>query len=268
MAPLETQHIQQDIVTNCAGAVGWITLNRPSHINAINDAMRTGIPAALEMFERDPAIKVIVLHGAGPRGFCAGADIKEARKPQSQVDTRRGMIPHMWIETLDRISKPVIAAIHGICLGGGLELALGCDIRIAAPDAKFGLPEVRLGLIPGGGGTQRLPRMIGLGRALDLLLTGDRIDAAEARHIGLVTRLTESAASLDAEAQALAERLCEFPPAALAYVKEAARVGSELDLAAGMRLEKDLFTLLLSTNDRLEAAAAFKEKRAPRFTGN
>jgi enoyl-CoA hydratase/carnithine racemase len=168
---------------------------------------------------------------------------------------------------LERFSKPVIAAIHGFCLGGGLELALACDIRIAAAGSVFGLPEVNLGLIPGGGGTQRLPRIVGLGRAPDLLLTADRIDAQEALRIGLVSRLVPEGADLLAQARQVAQRIAAKPPAAAAAVKEAARVGSTLDLAAGMRLEKDLFALLLATEDKLEAAAAFREKRAPLFTG-
>jgi enoyl-CoA hydratase/carnithine racemase len=172
-----------------------------------------------------------------------------------------------WIEILDRVRKPVIAAIHGYCLGGGLEISMACDIRVAAPNAVFGLPETGLGLIPGGGGTQRLPRIVGLGRALDLLLTGDRIDAAEALRIGLVSRLAVSNEGLIDEVQALAERIAAKPANATAYAKEAARDGLELDLRAGLKLEKDLFVLLMSTGDRKEAAAAFKEKRPPVFTG-
>ena len=161
----------------------------------------------------------------------------------------------------------MFAAIHGYCLGGGLEISLACDMRVASPNAVFGLPETGLGLIPGGGGTQRLPRIIGLGRALDLLLTGDRIDAVEAHRIGLVSRLSASNDSLLDEVQILAERIASKPAAASAYVKEAARDGLELDLRAGLKLEKDLFVLLMSTEDRREAAAAFKEKRQPAFTG-
>lgn len=161
----------------------------------------------------------------------------------------------------------MIAALHGYCLGGGLELALACDIRIAAPGAQFGLPETGLGLIPGGGGTQRLPRVIGLGRAMDLLLSGDRIDAQEALRIGLVSRLVADRDALLGEARALAGRIAARPPTATAYAKEAARNGIEMDLQAGLTLEKTLFSLLMSTSDRAEAALAFKEKRAPRFTG-
>jgi enoyl-CoA hydratase/carnithine racemase len=246
--------------------VGWIILNRPGQINAINLALRRETQQALDLLDKDPDIGAIVIRGMGERGFCAGADIKSQADASSLPALRDGMTPG-WIETLDKVRKPVIAAIHGYCLGGGLEISMACDIRIAAPNAVFGLPETGLGLIPGGGGTQRLPRIVGLGRALDLLLTGDRIDAAEAHRIGLVSRLSTSNESLIEEVQALAERIAAKPATATAYAKEAARDGLELTLEAGLKLEKDLFVLLMSTEDRKEAAAAFKEKRPPVFRG-
>lgn len=246
--------------------VGWIILNRPGQINAINQALREETRRALEALDNDPQVGAIVIRGMGGRGFCAGADIKSQADSSSLPAVRNGLTPG-WIEAFDKVRKPVIAAIHGFCLGGGLEIAMACDIRIAAPSAVFGLPETGLGLIPGGGGTQRLPRIIGLGRALDYLLTGDRFDAVEAHRIGLVSRLTASDESLIDEVQAIADRIASKPAAASAYVKEAARDGLELHLAAGLKLEKDLFVLLMSTDDRKEAAAAFKEKRPPVFTG-
>ena len=169
------------------GKIGWIVLTRPMQINAINDDIRRGVPEALRMLDADPVVRVIVVRGDGPRGFCAGADIKEQRGPETTVEVRRRMEGARWIEAFDAAQKPVIAAIHGYCMGGGMELALGCDIRFAASDAIFSLPETALGLIPGGGGTQRLPRLVGAGRAMDLLLSGDRLTAAEAKDIGLVT---------------------------------------------------------------------------------
>src|SRR5690606_2665623 len=246
--------------------VGWIILNRPGQINAINPALRREAAEALVRLDADPDVGAIIIRGAGERGFCAGADIKSQNDAASLPALRADMSPG-WIEILDQVRKPVIAAIHGYCLGGGLEIAMACDIRMAAPNAIFGLPETSLGLIPGGGGTQRLPRLIGLGRALDLLLSGDRIGATEAFRIGLVSRLSASNDSLIDEAQALAERIAARPAAASAYAKEAARDGLEMDLRAGLKLEKDLFVLLMSTEDRREAAAAFKEKRLPAFTG-
>lgn len=258
--------IERTVQIERINRVGWVVLDRPNQINAINPALRADVTQALERLDQDPDVRVIVLRGSGDRGFCAGADIKFQSDASSLPALRDGMTPG-WIEVLDRIRKPVVAAIHGFCLGGGVEIAMACDIRIAAPNAVFGLPETGLGLIPGGGGTQRLPRIVGLGRALDLLLTGDRIDATEALRIGLVSRLSASPESLIEEVQAVAERIASKPATASAYVKEAARDGLELDLRAGLKLEKDLFVLLMSTEDRKEAAAAFKEKRPPAFTG-
>ncbi|MGF7162840.1 enoyl-CoA hydratase/carnithine racemase [Rhodoligotrophos appendicifer] len=258
---------QPALLVETRGAVAVITLNRPDSINAINDAIRNGLPAALRQADEDPDIRVILIHGAGPRGFCAGADIKEKRDAETPVAARRRLTRDPWIQAFDRTTKPIIAAIHGACMGGGLEMALACDIRIAAPDAKFSLPETGLGLIPGAGGTQRLPRVIGLGPALDMLLTGDRIDAAEALRLGLVSRLVENVESLLPEALALALKIAARAPLATLYVKEATVKGAGMALADGMALEANLFSLLLSTQDKIEAARAFVEKRAPQFTG-
>ena len=249
------------------GSVGWIVLNRPGQINAINDDIRRGVPAALAELDADPSVRVIVIRGAGERGFCAGADIKERRAAESSVQVRRRMQKSRWIEALDRTEKPVIAAIHGYCMGGGMELALACDVRFAAPDAVFALPETGLGLIPGGGGTQRLGSVVGPGRALDLLLTGDRMDAQRALTIGLVTRVAESPESLNDEVTALAERIAVKPPTATLFVKQAARAATQLDLKSGLDLELDLFAMLVPMHDVKEAALAFRDKRAPCFTG-
>lgn len=249
------------------GAVGWIVLNRPEQINAINDDIRRGVPAALAELDADPQVRVIVIRGEGARGFCAGADIKERRGPETSVQVRRRMQRMRWIEALDRTEKPVIAAIHGYCMGGGMELALACDLRFAAPDAVFALPETGLGLIPGGGGTQRLAGAVGPGRALDLLLTGDRIDTQRALSMGLVTRVASAPETLIEEVVALAQRIASKPPTATLFVKQAARAATQLDLKSGLDLELDLFALLVPMHDVQEAALAFKEKRAPHFTG-
>lgn len=247
--------------------VAVVTLNRPAVGNAFNDAIRQQLPELLEQLDRDPHCAAILINGAGERGFCVGADIKEQRIIGNSVQERRRLQDNAWIDRVARVTKPVIAAIHGYCLGGGLELALACDIRIAARGSVFGLPETGLGLIPGGGGTQRLPRVIGLGRALDLMLTGDHIDADQALVMGLVSRLTQDQDSLRVDAQALATRIAARPPTASAYAKEAAKTGIEMELQAGLTLEKTLFSLLMSTADRAEAALAFKEKRQARFSG-
>lgn len=253
------------IRTEVDGAIGWIVLNRPDQINAISDEIRTGFPAALQALDDDPSIRVIVVRGAGDRGFCVGADIKEQRPPETAVEVRRRMDGARWIEALDRVNKPVIAAIHGYCMGGGLELALACDIRFAAPDAVFALPELGLGLIPGGGGTQRIARVLGLGRALDFVLTGDRVTAPVAREMGLVTRLSRTSEGLWDEVRELASRLADKSAMALSSARHLIRGSMEVPLARGLDRELDLFALLAVTEDRIEAARAFREKRKPRF---
>ncbi|MBU3738778.1 MAG: enoyl-CoA hydratase/isomerase family protein [Rhodoferax sp.] len=249
------------------GAVALVTLNRPEVGNAINDAIRTGLPQALEALDQDPDCAVVVMAGAGAKGFCVGADIKESRTVGHPVQERQRLLGNPWIDRVARLRKPVIAAIDGFCLGGGLELALACDIRMATARAQFALPETGLGLIPGGGGTQRLARVIGLGRALDLILSGERIDAVQASQMGLVTRVVGEPGDLLASALSLAERIAQRPPTASAFAKEATRQGLEMTLEDGLRLEKSLFSMLMTTADRAEAARAFREKRPPRFSG-
>ena len=205
----------------------------------------------------------------GQKGFNGVAIL--SKLPLS--DVRRGLPGDAgdeqarWIEALDRIEKPIIAALHGYCMGGGMELALACDIRFAAPEAIFALPETGLGLIPGGGGTQRLARVIGPGRAMDALLTGERYTAEQARDIGLVTRIASSAETLLQEVAEFATRIAVKPPLATLYVKRAARAALDLDLKKGLDLELDLFAMLAPTSDVKEAAQAFSEKREPRFSG-
>jgi enoyl-CoA hydratase/carnithine racemase len=246
------------------GSAAWITLNRPDVINAINEEIRQEVPRLLTVLDEDPAVRAIVIRGNGTRGFCVGADLKEVPSPER---LSRGAEP-TWIEAFGRVAKPVIASIHGYCLGGGLEIALACDIRIASLDAAFGLPEPAIGLIPGGGGTQRLPRLIGMGRALDLLLSAERIDALEAYRIGLVSRVAATAAELEQRTVQLADRIAALAPLAVRLVKQAARSDLDRDLAAGLQLERELFMRLMATHDRREAATAFTEKREPVFTGS
>jgi enoyl-CoA hydratase/carnithine racemase len=171
-----------------------------------------------------------------------------------------------WIAAFDQARKPILASIHGVCLGGGLEIAVACDIRITAEDARFGFPETALGVITGVGGSQRLPRLIGSGAAMDMILTGERISALRALDLGLVTRVVPRA-ELAAATEALAAQLAARPPMAMAFAKEAVRAAGDLPLREGLRLESDLSTLLMNTEDRLEAARAFRDKRVPRFTG-
>jgi enoyl-CoA hydratase/carnithine racemase len=258
--------MSETVLLEAADGVAWITLNRPEALNALNMAMREALPSAIRSAESDPAVRVMVLRGAGDRAFCAGADIKEFGEVPSPPDYRQSRVHESWIRAFDEARKPILASIHGHCLGGGLEIALACDIRIAAEDAVFGFPETGLGIMTGVGGSQRLPRVVGMGQALDMMLTGERIPASRAQAIGLVTRLVAREALPQATAE-LAARLAARPPLAMAFAKEAVRAATDLPLRDGLRLEVDLLTLLLNTEDRLEAARAFREKRPPRFTG-
>lgn len=243
----------------------WVVLNRPESINAINNAMRRELPGVLSALDEDPTVRVIALRGAGPRGFCAGADLKESDAGPGSSPPPLPAGQSTWIEAFDRIRKPLVAVVHGYCFGGGLEIALACDVRIANEDAAFALPETGLGLIPGGGGTQRLPRLVGLGAALSLMLTGERIDAREAFRIGLVTRLLPAGEGHRREGVHFVAALAERPPLALCAAKRAARDGLERSLQDGLRLEREHFARLLATEDRREAVAAFREKRPPIF---
>ena len=246
--------------------VATVTLDRPDVFNAMNEPMRRELTECFTRLAVDDDVRVIVITGAGERAFSAGADIREFVKPPVPVKFREERKRVDFRAVMDRCPQPIIAAIRGYALGGGLELALACDIRIAAEDAQLGLTEITLAIIPGGGGTQRLPRLVGRGKALEMILTGARIGGPEALRIGLVERVVPPGEVLPA-AQELARALAARAPVALRYAKEAVVKGLELPLAEGLRLENDLATLLRTTEDRLEGAKAFLEKRAPRFTG-
>lgn len=249
-----------------ADGVGVVTLNRPDVLNAMNDAMRRELTRCFEHLVTDDQVRAVVVTGGGERAFSAGADVREFVEPLVPVRFREQRRRLEFRQVMDRCPQPLIAAINGWALGGGLELALACDIRVASADARLGLTETALGIIPGGGGTQRLPRLVGRGKALELILTGTRIDAAEALRIGLVERVVPAGEALPA-ATALARDLAARAPLAVRYAKEAVVKGLELPLADGLRLENDLSTLLRTTEDRLEGARAFLEKRPPRWTG-
>ena len=249
-----------------ADAVATITLHRPDVHNAMNETMRRELTGCFDGLATDDAVKVIVVTGAGDRAFSAGADIREFVAPLVPVQFREQRRRLDFRQAMDRCWQPIVAAINGFALGGGLELALACDLRIAAASAQMGLTEINLAIIPGGGGTQRLPRLVGRGKALELILTGARIPADEALRIGLVERVVPTGQALKAAAE-LARTMAAKAPVALRYAKEAVVKGLELSLADGLRLEGDLSTLLRTTEDRLEGAKAFLEKRAPRWTG-
>jgi len=249
-----------------ADGIATITLNRPAVHNAMNERMREELTACFGELARAEDARVIIVTGTGERAFSAGADIREFVAPQVPVRFRDSRRRVDFRAAMDRCPQPIIAAIRGFALGGGLELALACDIRIAGEDSQLGLTEVNLAIIPGGGGTQRLPRLVGRGKALEMILTGARVDAREAFRIGLVERVVPATEVLSS-AQALARTLAEKAPVALRYAKEAVVKGLGVPLEDGLRLENDLATLLRTTDDRVEGAKAFLEKRKPRFTG-
>jgi enoyl-CoA hydratase len=249
-----------------ADGIATITLNRPAVHNAMNERMREELTACFGELARAEDARVIIVTGTGERAFSAGADIREFVAPQVPVRFRDSRRRVDFRAAMDRCPQPIIAAIRGFALGGGLELALACDIRIAGEDSQLGLTEVNLAIIPGGGGTQRLPRLVGRGKALEMILTGARVDAREALRIGLVERVVPATEVLSS-AQALARTLAEKAPVALRYAKEAVVKGLGVPLEDGLRLENDLATLLRTTDDRVEGAKAFLEKRKPRFTG-
>jgi enoyl-CoA hydratase len=256
----------QAITYAVAEHVATVTLSRPDVHNAMNEAMRRDLTRCFDAIAIDEDVKVVVVTGAGERAFSAGADIREFVEPLVPVRFREQRRRLDFRQAMDRCWQPIIAAVNGFALGGGLELALACDIRIAAAGATLGLTEINLAIIPGGGGTQRLPRLIGRGKALELILTGARVPADEALRIGLVERVVPGGEALKAATE-LARSMAAKAPVALRYAKEAVAKGLELPLADGLRLEGDLSTLLRTTEDRLEGARAFLEKRPPRWTG-
>ena len=245
--------------------VATVTLNRPHVHNAMNEAMRRELTQCFTGLATDDDVRVILVTGAGEKAFSAGADIREFVEPQVPTRFRESRRRVDFRQVMDRCPQPIIAAIRGYAFGGGLELALACDIRIASEDARLGLTEVDLAIIPGGGGTQRLPRLIGRGKALEMILTAARISAGEALRLGIVERVVPNA-ELMSSAMELARTLAGKAPVALRYAKEAVVKGLELPLADGLRLENDLSALLRTTDDRAEGARAFIEKRKPRWT--
>ena len=247
------------------GAVSLLTLNRPDKRNALNGALRCSLLGALDAAARDTAVRVIVLTGAGDKAFVAGADIGEF-EGRSAVDQYRVMKQPSIFDAIERSSKPVIAAINGFCLGGGMELALACDIRIASTSARFGQPEVNLGIIPGGGGTQRLPRVVGLGAATRMILTGDLVDAAEALRLGLVEEVVAPDALMP-RAIAIAETIASKSPVAVSAAREATRAALSLSLEEGLKLERALFQVCFASEDKVEGVRAFLDKRPPTFPG-
>ncbi|MFP4573316.1 MAG: enoyl-CoA hydratase/isomerase family protein [Desulfobacterales bacterium] len=247
--------------------VGIVTLNRPERLNALSFKLREELMSVFGEMEKDDEVKVVILTG-GQKAFSAGADIKERSKmqaPQPQIYFNQQKT-HSFFCMIENFEKPVIAAISGVAVGGGCELALVCDLRIASETARFGVPEVKIGVIPAAGGTQRLPRMIGITKAKELLYTGDFIDADEAYRLNLVNKVVSVDALMD-EAKNMAKKLVANPPLSVKFAKRAVNAGMQMDLASALDYEAHCAALLSVSEDRIEGFKAFTEKRKPQFKG-
>jgi enoyl-CoA hydratase len=255
----------QTILTEVDGKVATITLNRPEVLNALNDQLMDELGDALLKFDADDNIGCIIVTGS-EKAFAAGADIASMAKRSLQDVYRHNFISRNW-EHMQKVRKPVIAAVSGYALGGGCELAMMCDTIMAADNAKFAQPEIKLGIIPGAGGTQRLPRAVSKAKAMDLALTGRMMDAAEAEHAGLVSRIFPKADLLK-EVKAIAKDIADMPLLTTMMVKEAVNTAYETTLSQGIHFERRLFHACFGTNDQKEGMAAFMEKRPAKFTNS
>jgi len=248
------------------GAIAYVTLNRPKVLNALSKRTWEDLRAAFENARDDAAVRGVILTGAGDKAFIAGADISELTQLTAVEAEKSSSYGQEVLNLIENLGKPVIAAINGFALGGGCETAMACTVRVAAENAKFGQPEVKLGVLPGGGGTQRLPRLVGKGRALQLILTGEMISAQEAYRIGLVNEVVPSA-DLITRAEAMLNQIFANAPVAVKYSLEAVNKGLEASQAEGLALEASLFGLCAGTDDKKEGTQAFLEKRKPQFQG-
>lgn len=256
------------VLTGREGPIVILSLNRPEALNALTVDLLENLEHALNESAADSGVRAVVITGSGPRSFCAGADLKALTREgggRAQIDALVDAM-HRVFERIERFDRPVIAAIQGYCLGGGLELALSADLRVAADDARLGLPEAKIGTIPGGGGTQRLSRLVGPARAKELMFTSEPIDAVEARRIGLVNRVVP-ATSVIGETMALAALIAKCAPLSLRAIKEAVTASVDVDLETGLQLERACHDALQDTADRGEGIRAFLEKRLPVFCG-
>lgn len=246
--------------------IAWVTLNRPEKLNALNSELLKELDCTFAGLEQDPEVAVVVLTGAGEKAFVAGADIAELRDLDSAGARLQALRGQAVFQRIEDMPKPVIAAVNGFALGGGCELALACHVRIASETARFGLPEVSLGVIPGYGGTQRLPRIVGKGVALDMILSGEMVGAADALRTGLVSRVFP-AAELRAGAEKLARTMLSRSPLALRQALTSVHQGLEMTQAQGLQFEAAVFGLLASSHDMKEGMTAFLEKRPAAFKG-
>jgi enoyl-CoA hydratase len=257
----------ENLLVERDGAVAIVTVNRPKVLNALNTQTLDELRHAILELKHDEAVRAVILTGAGEKSFVAGADINELATQTPTGGREHAIRGQHVLDLIEQMGKPVIAAINGYALGGGCEIAMACTIRIAADTAKLGQPEINLGIIPGYAGTQRLARIVGKGRALELMLTGDQVGAAEALRLGLVNRVVPGA-DLMAEAKKLASALAAKAPVAIRYILEAVNKGLEMPFAQAQIFEATLFGLVASTEDMREGTAAFLEKRKPVFKGH
>ncbi len=246
--------------------IGIVSINRPKALNALNAATIQELGLLFGQLEQDASVKVVVITGSGDKSFVAGADITEMQQMSAVEGRNWGKMAQAVFNKIENLPQPVIAAVNGYALGGGCELAMACDIRIASEKAKFGQPEVSLGILPGFGGTQRLPRLVGKGRAKELLFTGDMIDADEAYRIGLANKVVAPAELMDT-AKAMAHKIMSRAPIAVQVCKAAVNTGLDVDLASGVAYEAEVFGLCFATADQKEGMAAFVEKRKASFSG-
>jgi len=258
--PLET------VLYEKRGALAYVTVNRPKVLNALNARTWTDLKTAFEDASADVAVRGVILTGAGNKAFIAGADISELAHASAIDAERSSRFGQEVLDLIENLGKPVIAAVNGFALGGGCETAMACTIRVAVETARFGQPEVNLGLLPGGGGTQRLPRLVGKGRALQLILSGEMISAQEAYRIGLVNEIVP-AADLIARAEAILNRIAANAPVAVSFALAAVNRGLDTSQGEGMLLEAAYFGLCAGTEDKREGTSAFLEKRPPQFHG-
>ena len=255
-----------NVVYETRGAIAYVTVNRPKVLNALNTPTWKDLRTAFEHARDDDAVRGVILSGVGDKAFVAGADISELAHASAIDAERSSSSGQEVLNLIENLGKPVIAAINGFALGGGCETAMACTIRIAVEHAKFGQPEVKLGLLPGGGGTQRLPRLVGRGRALQLILSGEIISAQEAWRIGLVNEVVP-ASSLIARAEAILKTIASNAPIAIKLSLEAVNKGLDTSQSEGFALEASYFGLCAGTEDKKEGTSAFLEKRAPKFLG-
>lgn len=257
---------EEILLKSLSDGVCLLTLNRPEVMNSLNFDLLHALRREIDAIRFQPEIRVVILTGAGDKAFCSGADLKE-RRTLSPIQVKEYILTiRTLFSEIENLNKPVIAAVNGIALGGGTELALASDIRIVSETATMGLTETRLAIIPGAGGTQRLPRLVGKGKAKELIFTGRRIGAAEALAIGLANQVVKPEALLE-EARKMAAMICETGPIAIEQAKYAINYGMETDLNTGLAIESNAYWVCIPTKDRLEGLAAFQEKRKPVYRG-